>query len=82
MLCNLFIHRFLILLKFCKSFPRKAKQDLYLCLICGAVMCNYKGKNSNPEKVNMEDHALKYHEGKTIFVRLSNGKVILMDSPN
>ena len=30
----------------------------------------------------MDDHALKYHEGKTIFVRISNGKVILMDSPN
>ncbi|KAL4490360.1 hypothetical protein ABPG72_004399 [Tetrahymena utriculariae] len=76
----------------CNSYPRAAKSDLCICLICGiqicSITCEQKNIFSKENEMlikthvgNLNNHAQNCHEGKTIFFNILENVLILIDSP-
>ncbi|KAL4440883.1 hypothetical protein ABPG74_013864 [Tetrahymena malaccensis] len=76
----------------CNLYPRATKSDLCVCLICGVQICSitceqiniFSKQNEQLLKTyvgNLNNHALNFHEGKTIFFNILENVLILIDSP-
>ena len=59
----------------CKSYP-KFKNYLYLCLICGELMCNSSCyPDENQTNANIKIHAAVKHSSSGIFASLNDYKM-------
>lgn len=63
----------------CGFFPKKEGKNLFLCVICGVILCYGSCKKEN--RGNLTQHIEEKHVGKGIFVNILKGKMLVIYLP-
>ncbi len=69
----------------CQNFPKNESSNLFLCLICGIVICskNCLQKKNNGEILgNLNKHVNEFHSQKTVFLNIIDGQILFIDNAN